>query len=230
MVVLLFPAYSVQAYVLIVDPDDRLPVQAADHSAAALSDDFIIPRLDVPEGFFHLEQSPKAGHVQNVIDLGRHIDDVDLRLLLAEFQKRAEPRTRDILQSFRIQRRKTFRMLLPDPDKFCGDLLCIIRIDLHSKKDRQSVFRCTEVHSIPPSEKAYHRPVRTSMRAFPNAGLLFVSGCPRSPAAYHALRACPRQPAPSVSPAFRNCSRGRSKCRRGEENVPRLQCISDPGA
>ena len=90
VVILLLSPHSVQTHAFIVDPDDGILIHTTDLPAGALSDDLIISRPDVPERFFHLEQPAETGHVQNVIDLGRNIDDIDLRLLLPELQQGTE--------------------------------------------------------------------------------------------------------------------------------------------
>ena len=143
-------------HAVLVDAVDR-PVGPPPDLLAALHG-------DGAEGLLHRHHLGKAGHVQDLVDLGAHVHDPQRRAGLFQAQEHPEPGAGDIVQARRIQGQRLAHPAVQLHKHLFFHLGGVVGIDPSAQPDPP----CLGFHSyLPrlaswvsrPSGKAGHRPV-----------------------------------------------------------------------
>ena len=88
---------------IVVDLDHIVLVDAVDGAVGAPADLLAAFHGDHPVGLVHLQDLGKAGHVQDLIYLGVHIDDAHIRKGFLHAQYHAQARAGNIRQLLCVQ-------------------------------------------------------------------------------------------------------------------------------
>ena len=88
---------------VFIDLDDVILVDAVDLAVGAAADLLAALHRNHTVGFFHRHHFGKAGHIEDLIDLGIDVDDLQRRAAFFQPQDHAETGAGDILQVCRVQ-------------------------------------------------------------------------------------------------------------------------------
>ena len=85
-----------------VDFDDRIGIDAVDLAVGALADDFAAFDRDFTVGFLNVHHLGETGDVEDLIDLGIDVDDLQIGEILLQTQQDAQTGTGDVLQVLHV--------------------------------------------------------------------------------------------------------------------------------
>ena len=88
---------------VFIDLDDIILVDAVDLAVGAAADLLAALHRNLAVGLFHRHHLGKAGHIEDLIDLGIDVDDLQRRAAFFQPQDHAETGAGDILQVCRVQ-------------------------------------------------------------------------------------------------------------------------------